>query len=229
MLLNIIIDIILVAIVIVGGIIGFKRGFFLTITKPVKWFLSLLLAFVLCELVAQSLVTPLIEAPLTNQLSEYLTEKCGEMTADTVSEDMPTLLKLAAGAVGVDIAAFNGNDSEALITEIVDKLASPAINLFAVILSFILIYVLSKLFLGIIIKILNKIFNLGPIGALNSVLGIVFGAAFAFVISWLVVVLFGYVISIPAVSELTWAQNFDGGYIYNFFDSITPLDLLLSF
>lgn len=229
MLYNILFDVLLVAIVIVGGIIGYKRGFILTITKPVKWFASLLLAFLLCEVVATNIVVPLIEAPLTNQLSEYLTEKCGEMTSETVSQDMPTLLKLAAGAVGVDITAFEGSDSASLIEEIVDKLASPAINLFAVIISFIVIYILCKLFLGVIIVILNKIFSLGLIGIINSALGLIFGSCFAFVLSWLFVVIFGYVISIPAVAEYAWVQEFSGGFVYTFFDSITPLDLLLSF
>lgn len=229
MLFNIIVDALLVAVVIIGAVIGYKSGFFLTITKPVKWFAALLLAFLLCEIVAANIVTPLIEAPLTNQITEYLTEKCGEMTAESASKDLPTLLKLAAVIVGVDIASFEGSDSASLISEIVDKLATPAIELFSVIISFVVLYILLKLFLGIIIKILDSIFSIGPIGVINSVLGLIFGAAFAFVIAWLLVILLGYVISIPAVAETEWVQSFTGGYVYKFFDSITPLDLLLSF
>jgi hypothetical protein len=229
MLVNIIIDIILVAIVVVGGFIGYICGFFVTVTKPVKWFLALLLAFLLCDVVATNIVVPMIEAPLTNQLSEYLTEKCGEMTQDSVSDEMPTLLKLAAGVVGVDITAFEGNDSAAIIAEIVDKLASPAINLFAVIVSFIVLYFVLKLLLGLLIKILDAIFSVGPIGVINSVLGMLFCAAFAFVMTWLLVILFGYIISVPAIAETEWAKEFTGGYVYRFFDSFTPLDLLLSF
>jgi len=131
--------------------------------------------------------------------------------------------------VGVDITALEGNDTASLIAEIVEKLASPAINLFAVIISFVVLYILLKLFLGIIIKILDGIFSIGPIGVVNSVLGLIFGASFAFVIAWLLVIVFGYVISIPAVAEIEWIRSFTGGYVYKFLDSITPLDLLLSF
>ena len=230
MLVNIIIDAILVAIVIIGGVIGFKKGFILTITQPVKWLCALLLAFLLCEFVGENIIVPMIEDPVTNQITEYLTEKCGEMTKETVSEDMPTLLKLAAGVIGIDITAFEGSDSSALIAEIVDKLALPAINLFAVIVSFILLYIILKLCLGLVIKLVDVlIFDKGLIGGVNKALGAIFGAAFAFVLTWLIVMVFGYVISIPALAEAEWVAKFTGGYVYRFFDSITPLDLLLSF
>ena len=229
MLVDIIVDIVLLTIVVVGGILGYRYGFVITITKPVKWFAALLLAFLLCEVVATNIVVPLIEAPLTNQLTEYLTEKCGEMTKETVSAQMPTLLKLAAGFVGIDITAFESGDSTALIAEIVDKLASPAIKLFAMILAFFALYVFFKLFLGLIIKLLDRIFSIGAIGVVNSALGLIFGAAFAFVIAWLLVVLIGYIISIPKIAEVEWIKNFNGWFIYDFFESFTPLDLLLSF
>ncbi len=230
MLVNIIIDVILVAIVIVGGFLGFKKGFILTITKPVKWLCALLLAFLLCEVVSEHIVVPLVEEPITNQITEYLLEKCGEMTKETVSEDLPTLLKLAAGVIGIDVNAFEGNDSAALIGEIVDKLALPAINLFSVIISFVVLYIIFKLCLGIVIKIVDVlIFERGLIGGINKALGAGFGAAFAFFITWIVVMIFGYIISIPAIADAEWVKEFSGGFIYKFFDSITPLDLLLSF
>jgi hypothetical protein len=68
----------------------------------------------------------------------------------------------------------------------------------------------------------------GIVGGLVGV-GVVFGAAFAFVLAWLLVILWGYVISIPMLAEIEWIQSFNGGYVYRFFDAFTPLDLLLSF
>ena len=229
MLVNIIIDVILVAIVIIGAIVGYKRGFFITVTGPVKWFAALLLSFLLCDFVASEFILPLIEGPLTGQLTDYLTEKCAHITGENITEELPTLLKLAAGAAGIDISLIEGTDSASVIAEIVNKLASPAIELFAIIIAFVLLYILLKLFLGIILKILNYFFKHGPLGVLNSALGLVFCAAFSFVISWLLVVIFGYVIHLDAISQYSWVNEFSGGYVYKFLDSITPLDLLLSF
>ncbi len=226
MFTNVLVDIIIVLTILIGAFIGYKRGFFLTITRPVRWFAALLLAFSLCDVVASGIIQPLIEAPLTNQISEYLTEKCGDITPDTVNEKLPTLLKLAAGLVGVDVNGFSGENIIAAITE---SLAAPAIHLFAVIISFFLIYILSKLLLNVVILILNSIFDNGIIGLFNKILGVFFGTAFSFLIAWVAVMLFGYLVSIPAIADGEWAQGFTGGFFYNLLKSISPLDLLLSF
>ena len=41
MLAKIIVDILIIAIVGIGTFIGVKRGFFMTVTKPVKWFAAI--------------------------------------------------------------------------------------------------------------------------------------------------------------------------------------------
>ena len=229
MWVNIIIDLIIVALIILGAIFGIKRGFFLAVTKPVKWLAALLLAFALSNVVADAIIQPLIEDPITNQITELLSEKCSDITAETARDKLPTLLKLAAGLVDVDINSMDAASSHELIAQIVDKLAIPVIHLISVILSFVAVYFVSKIVLAILLVILNKFFDRGLFGVLNKVLGCIFGVAFSFVIVWLVVIIFGYVISLPSIAATEWASNFSGGFIYRFFKSFTPLDLLLSF
>jgi len=226
---DIIVDVIIALLILIGAFLGFKRGFFYTATKPVKWFAAILLALTLSSTVATSIVQPIIEEPITNQISDYLTDKCEDLTPENAKEELPTLVKLAAGLADVDIDSIDGETTAEFITQTVDKLAKPLVYLLAVIISFFAIYFLSKIILAILLGILNKIFLDGVLGIVNKILGLVIGAFFAFVVLWLAVILFGYVISIPSVAATDFAKSFDGGYIYRFIKSMSPLDLLLSF
>ena len=223
------IDVFICLLIVAGTFFGSKRGFFLTATRPIKWFASIILAFTLSGIVASSIVQPIIEAPITNQISEYLTDKCDNITPDNLDEKLPTLLKLAAGLADVDIESIEGNTTAEFVSQTVEKLASPVIYLISVIISFIAVYFISKILLKILLKILNNVFDSGVLGIFNKVLGAVIGALFAFVIAWIFVTLFGYMISIPSLSDTDFVKAFDGGHIYNFIKRMSPLDLLLSF
>jgi uncharacterized membrane protein required for colicin V production len=226
---NIIIDGIIVILLLLGAFLGFKLGFFYTATKPIKWFAAILLAFSLSSTVATSFVQPMIEEPITNQVSDFLTEKCKELTPDNAKEKLPTLVKVAAGIADIDINSIEGETIDEFISATVDKLANPLIHLISVIISFFAVYFISKLALAIILAILNRIFLEGVLGVFNKMLGLVVGFFFAFVILWLGVTLFDYVISIPKLAETEFVKSFGGGFIYKFIKSMSPLDLLLSF
>ena len=229
MFAKILVDIIIAAILVAGIVIGIKRGFILAAAKLLKWCPALIIAFLLSGTVATSIVEPLIDDPLTNQISDYLVDKCDVLTSDNVEDELPTVLKLAARIVDVDIDSFEGESGEALIAQIVDKLADPVIHLFAVIISFLLLYFLSKILLSILIHILNNIFEHGVLGVCNRVLGCVFCSFISIIVAWLFVLLFSYVINVPFIADAAWARDFDGGFLYDFFKRMSPLDILLSF
>jgi uncharacterized membrane protein required for colicin V production len=226
---NIIVDLVIVAIVLSGAFIGIKRGFILTLAKPIKLIASIVIALSLCNTVATSIVQPMIEAPITNQISSYLTEECEEITAENAKDELPTLLKLAAGIVGVDVESVMGDGTSEYISEIVDKLAVPAIHLIAVVISYFALYFLSKILISLAVSLINGIFSGGIFGIANKILGFLVSTFFAFVAAWLLTSLFGYIINIPAFKEVGWINSFEGGYVYKFFKEISPIDLLLSF
>ena len=226
---NIIVDLLLAVIIGVGVVLGIKRGFFYTATKPIKWFSALLLAVSLSSTVASGIIQPIIEEPITNQISNYLIDKCEGLAPSDAKAELPTLLKFAANIADINISDINGESTREFISNTVDKLASPAIYLISVILAFFAIYFISKILLAILFKLLNGIFKTGVIGVLNKILGGVLGLFLAFVAVWLLVIIFGYVINLPAIAKTGFAGEFDGGVIYRFIKSMSPLDLLLSF
>ena len=164
MLINILIDAVIVAIVVGGAIIGISNGFVSSVARPVRWVASIVLAFSLCTPFADALIFPMIEAPITNQISSYLVEKCSHITAQNVGEELPTILKIAAGFAGIDVTALGTDGSLEFIPQLVDKLAYPTIHLISVVISFFAVYFLSKLVLGILLAIINHAFDGGIFG-----------------------------------------------------------------
>lgn len=229
MFAKIIVDILITAILAAGIVMGIRRGFFLTATKFVKWFAALAIAFSLSGAVATAIIEPLIEDPMTNQISDYLADKCDNLTPDNVEDELPTVLKLAAKIVDVDLKSFEEESGESFITQLVEKLADPVIHLFAVVLAFFLLYILSKILLSIMIALLNNLFKHGVLGVCNKILGCVFCGFIAFIAAWIFVLLFSYVINVPFIEKAAWARNFDGGFLYDFFKRMSPLDVLLGF
>ena len=229
MLINILIDTVIVAIVVGGAIIGITKGFVSSVAGPVKWVASIVLAFSFCTPFANALIFPMIEEPITSQISSYLIEKCSHITAQNVGEELPTILKMAAGFAGIDLTAIGADGTTEFIPLLVDKLAHPTIHMISVVISFFAVYFLSKIVLGILLSIINHAFDGGVFGVMNKILGFIFSTSIAFVLAWTLTSVFGYVISLPAFADTPWIVSFDGGIVYKFFKGISPIDLLLSF
>ena len=229
MVLTIIIDILIVAMIGIGAFFGIKNGFIATLAKPVKLFASVLLAIALSSTVATTIVEPIIETPLTGQITEYLVTECENLTSENAKEQIPTVLKFASGVVGIDISEISGDTSAEYITDLVTQLAHPAIHIFAIIISFVILYFLLRLVFSILLSIVDSMFNKGFIGALNKIVGCVFTTSFAIIIAWAFVSIFDYSLNLSLLAENDWAVNFEGGYLYRLLKNISPIDLLLSF
>ena len=230
MFLNVVFDIVLVFIMLYGAFMGIKNGFVLTIAKPVKFVASLVLAFSMASVVGTYLVEPIIGPAISNRLSEILVNKYFGMTAETASESLPTLIKMAAGICGVDIDGIaSGTSGVSVIEAVVDAVTSPVVHIIGVIFGFVIAYFIAKLVVNFVMLFINSLVNKGVAGTVNKALGCAFSLFFAFVVGWAVTSVSEFVFNIPAIASLDWVQNFSGGAVYKFFRTFTPLDLLLSF
>lgn len=221
-ILNFVVDAILVLIVLVGIALGIKRGFVKTVAKPVKFVAALYVAFAACGAVAEKLIMPFIKTPVTARLTEFMQEKCAHLTADNVTEELPSLLKLSAGLFGINVEEVAQNSANDVINALINELTTPILNVIAIIISFVLLYFVSRLVLTLVIAILDAILNVGVIGILNKLLGFVFGTAFAAIMAWALVVVANFIMGFVG-------YDFEGGFIYNLLNNLNPIDLLLSF
>ena len=230
MFADVLFDIIIVAILAVGAILGIKNGFIDTIARPVKFVAAIALAFSLAAPIGNAIIEPIIGPAISHKLSDILVEKYSEITAATANESLPTLVKFAASLCGVDVTGVaSGADGISAIEAISQAVTAPVVDIMSTIFGFIIVYFASKIILNVIMFLINSLVDGGLIGALNKTLGCVFTLFLAFIVVWALTSISEFILNIPAIASLDWVEGFSGGPIYKFFRSFTPLDLLLSF
>ena len=226
MILDIIIDVFIVLVVLLGIFLGIKLGFVKMIAKPVRFCASVAIAAWVSDPIARTVLVPLLGAPVSGQIKSYLIENCPNITPETALDELPMLLRFAATALNIDVSALS---PESIIESLVDKLALPVIYIISLVLTFIVIYFLAKLIISLLLSLLNSMFEDGFLSVPNKILGCVFNTVASFALVWLFTIGFEFIIHLPMLEGYAWVQDFDGGFIYSFFKSLNPVDLLLSF
>lgn len=222
--MSIFIEILLWAIIVVGVALGIRAGFIRMAAKPVKLILSLVLAFTLCTAVAEGVVTPIIEQPITNYIYDFLAENCPDLNIENVAEELPTVLKMAAGMYGIDIEEIVAqNAGRDIIGEITAVLAEPVISILAIVVSFVILFVVSKLLITLVLSLIDLIFSNGVFGVLNRALGGISGAVISVAVAWAVAIFVEFLYHINGTGLE------DPGFLYTFFNTYSPIELLLSF
>ena len=230
MFVNLIFDAILVGILVVGAIIGIKNGFIDTVARPFKFVAAIGLAFSLAASIGSGVVEPIIGPAISNKLSDILVTKYAEITAETANESLPTLIKFAASMCDIDISSVaSGAAGVSAIEAIVNSVTAPVVSIMSTIFGFVIVYLVAKIFLNFIMIFVNALVSRGVIDLVNKALGCVFTLFLAFVVVWALTSVSEFVLNLPALESVTWIEGFTGGFIYKFFKSFTPLDLLLSF
>ena len=226
LIFEIILDVLLAAVLVIGIFTGYKKGFIKAISKPVAFVTSIATAFWLCDPISRYLFEPMISTPITNQIKSYLIDNCPQITPESASDELPTLLKFAASILNVDISTLSPENT---ISEIVDSLASPIVHLISVVLTFIIVFFIAKLFFTLLLKIISAIFNSGTLGLPNKILGSIFCFIFSAALAWLFCVGFDFIIHSSLFEGTALATEFSGGPIYSFFNRTNPVDILLGF
>lgn len=227
--MDIIIDLILCAIIAIGIVFGIKRGFIKLTAKPVKFVCALIIAFSFCSGFASAFVTPMIEAPISNYVRDFLYENCSALTSENIGEELPTLIKIAAATFGVDVNEVASNAGGEIVEAIVLNLTGPVVSVISTVLSFVGLYIISKILLNIAFWLLNLLFSGGVFGLLNKILGCVFGTALSVLLAWGIAVVLEIVFHLPVFEGNEMIASFEGGYVYKFFNTYNPIELLLSF
>jgi len=232
MVLNVILNVVLCAMIALGALFGIKRGFISMAARPVKLFAALAIAFAVCGVFAETVVYPIIEAPISNYVKDFLYANCEGLTAGNVNDELPTLLKIAASMFGISISEVANsaeNAGAAVLDAIVENLTAPVISVIADIISFVVVYFIAKLVLSLALWLINAIFKSGVFGLLNKTLGIIFGTACSIIAAWALVAVLEFVFHSTALQNNELIAEFEGAFLYKFFSTYNPIELLLSF
>lgn len=209
-------DFVLLAIMLIGMILGYKKGFFGSITKPIKLIASFSLTVVIATPVLNSWTRPLFVEKVRVWIYDSLINSLPEISADA-TDSIPAALKIFAELFKVDLGGLDASaGTEAVINEVASKMALPIGNLIAVIVTYLALFLVILLLLKILIALLDVIFTKGLLGKINKILGLLLGMVVTTVVCCIIVSLVGK-ISYEAVA----------GPVCQFFMNFNPFSLLM--
>lgn len=229
MFLNIFFEILLIGLLVGGSYYGIKMGFFNIALKPIKIVLGIAFALSLCNVVGTYLIAPLIQSPITNYIKEFMYDNCSNLSPENVVEEMPTLLKMAGAAFDIQIVDTPGMTTDAMLEDIIFNLTSPAVILISIGIAFILLYILAKFAFSGGIILVNSIFDIGIIGKINRAMGFILAGLLAFLAAWSLVGIVDFFFHLSIFDGVEAIRSFRGGLLYRLFNSLSPIELLLSF
>ena len=202
-------DIFLLAVLVVSGISGAKKGFMLTVKSFLGWFLSLIPALIFCSTVKSFLIS---ETDLTSSLCRVIHV---QFPADYLPDAAMPWLKAA-------LAEVESETELALVSMLIS------------VISFLIIIILSKVIISVFVMIFSKKHHDGATGFIDSIMG--FGAG---ILRGLFYVLLIFILFIPlfslwmpdlgtAVSEAA-ADSLIAGAFYNHNILLTVLEIFSDF
>lgn len=229
MIANIIVDALLMIVILIGAILGWKRGFLKMIAKPVKAVAAFAVAVSCAGSFSASVTEPRIGQALLNRIGDYISTKCAEITAENAAEELPTIFKIAAGIFNINIDETVADAGDQVARALVDALAGPAVTLICQIFSGLILFVGCSLLFSLMVFLIGLFVERGVVGVVNRILGVIFSVAFFFIAEWLLVMVFGIVRNTDLLAGVAWLQGFEGGPFFGFFEKFDLVELLLSF
>ncbi len=183
--IGIILDIIIIAVLLIFGIIGLKKGFFKSILSIFSWFICLVIACFAAKYVA-SWINGLYNFSdlIGNGISKSLT-KNNEFFAQSINvyeasgkdalisaipSDVNSLLKQL-----IKVVFSNTNVDMSSTSSIASVVGSGLGHICMIIISGILVFIVLKIAVALLTKLFNNISKTKIIGGLNKILGLTLG------------------------------------------------------
>lgn len=206
----------LIIVVAIGGILGYKKGFFEVITKPLKFVASICLTVLVSSPILNVWTRPLFTEKVNSWIYETLITNV-EVSGIMPSDEIPLIFRLMIEIFKIDTGSVDVNSTtEVLIEEISSKLSVPVGNLIAVIITYAIVFVIMIILLSVAISLLDIAFKKGTLGRINRVLGSILGVIIAIVIAAVLANIIYKII--PPVAD---------GVVSQFFKNINPFAMIL--
>lgn len=192
-MINLVVDLLIIAIIAIGAIIGLKRGFIKSVLKTGAGIISLVVAYAFNKPLSAFLSEKYFRGPIQEKISLALDSHLGgaldTLTPEKLVSGVPDTLKNILNLVGCDIekvasdAISSGADT---ITRFCESSASLIANALATIVAFSVLLIGSFILLRVLALILDPVIKLIPgIKQLNSTLGLLFGLICALINVWM--------------------------------------------
>ena len=214
-----VLDIILIIILAIGCFLGFKKGFFGAVTKPIKLIASICLTIVVASPIINAWSGPFFIGMVEPWVYDTLIQSYPDAGAEFSAESLPVVLKIAAELLKLDIpteGAAGQTAVEAVLADISAKMAVPIGNFIAVVATYVALFLIFMILLTVLIKLLDTVFTKGWLGKVNKFFGMLLGAVVATVIS-----------SVLANIVNAVAPTVADGAVTQFFINFNPFSLIM--
>lgn len=200
-------DILIIAIVIFAACAGYKRGFVRSVLGLVIFFVALFVAIKFSDIYADHLNDTVFMEKVTGEISQSIESVIGNNVdsdgVDGLFEDKPSGFVSIVERFGADMSEleeyYNENSSETQVSNvklIASYIAKPVASLLSKVIAFLIIFFGVLLVLSIIKWILNLIFKLPVLNAVNKVFGLTFGIIKGVLLAWAASMLLTYLMSV---------------------------------
>lgn len=214
-----VLDVVLLVILAIGFLLGYKRGFFGSVTKPLKIVASICLTVVISSPIINAWTRPLFTGKIEAWIYKSLLEAYPTVTGEGAAESVPTILKLAAELLKLDISALGGDaTTDEVLALMAKEMAVPIGNLIAVAVTYLALFIVFMLLLSLMISLLDVIFTRGILGKVNKFLGLLLGGVIAMVAACIVANIVGAISADAARGAIT-----------QFFKNINPFAFVMKF
>ena len=210
-------DIIILVIMAIGLILGYKKGFFGSITKPIKLVASVCLTIVISSPIINVWTRPLFTEKVESWIFSAIMENCPELTATTAEKGLPLMFRLIAETLKIDLASLDpAATTEEIVALIAEQMSLPIGNLVAVVVTYVALFIILLILLTVLVALLDAVFTTGWLGKVIKVLGLLLGAVVAAVI-----------VSVLANIIGAFAPSVVSGAISQFFKNLNPFSFLM--
>lgn len=227
--MNIILDVILIAIFAAFVFAAAKKGFMLSLLELVAVIAALALSYQFSPVVAQAAYDSVVEESLIEtveaQIDENINIESTAKQAEVILDAIPDFMESFASSVGVEIEEVKTQislekfSSENLATELVQKVAQPIAVSVLTVIFFLLLASILMFVLKWLAKILSKLFKLPIIGTANKVLGGVLGACKGIIVIVFICTVLN-VLFAGGNNEIADAVN--NSYVANLLENVNP-------
>ncbi len=233
-MVNQIVDLLIIAILIIGSVIGAKKGFIKSVLKMGAGIISVIISYAFTSKLADFFNRKYIFTPVKEKIgaavNQYITDiNGGEISAEGLVNAIPESLRNILSLVGYNVDEVANNAFEAG-NNTLEKFISSSSELVANILSTIFAFVI--LFLGtfVVLKILSVVLDavikkIPGVSQINSALGFLFGFLCTIINIWIFSGLAISVLEAIRVSSPDFLNGFsaENTVILKLFTSINPI------
>ena len=235
-----VLDLLVVAVLVISVIVGYKRGFVKSLLRLTGSLISLVLAVVLASPLGSffndAFVSDWLSSSAQGKLEEQLSAMGGSF--DTLFDSMPEEFSGLIDHFGVgkndmeqqyeQMAAEDKTDG-LIAEELADYLTQGAAKAISYVLAFLLVYIVSYILIKLLSRLIDPIFRLPLLHTANALLGAVLGVLVAVVFLWVAALLIEHVVPYLFGNDSIFHDGFsaENTLLYRYFVDLNPLQSLL--